>query len=49
MCTGCVFVRRKLDLGVRAEDGRRSSRRGLAFMLTKGMALVEGRCMAIDR
>ncbi len=48
MCAGFVFVRSKFDLGVRAEDGRRSSRRGLAFMLTKGMGLVEGRFMSTD-
>ncbi len=46
--TGCGFVRWKFDLDVRAEDGRKSGRRGLVFMLKRGEGVLEGTCKSID-
>ncbi len=48
MSAGCVPLRRNVDLGVKAEDGRRRTRRGVAFMLTKWMEIVEGQYVSID-
>lgn len=48
MKVGCVFERRKVDLGVRTEDGRRWSIQGLGFMLADLRGFSEGQRVPMD-